>query len=76
MVAAAIAKAAATLREFLEPHKGISTIKSHWSRSSLGIPNSSFPRMSVKVEGKKKEERGVDGVAVSRAIQGLGRVSV
>ena len=48
---------------------------SHLCKISLGTPNSSLPKIRVKLLGKVKEERWVEGEAVSRAIQGLGRSS-
>ena len=49
---------------------------SHLSKSSLGTPNSSLPKIRVKILGKVKEVIGVEGEAVSKAIQGLGRFSI
>ena len=71
--AATMAKAEATLREFLMPKSGISTKKSASDKHSPEIPYSSFPSTSVQTDGNKNSLRGVAASLVSRAIIGRGR---
>ena len=70
MTPAAMAKADATLSEFLNPYRGMRMMALFWERASSDRPYSSLPSMRVKEGGNTKSKTEGAFGSVSRAMRG------